>query len=260
MRYIKNKNIKNILLGSIPFVFLIVLWQLIYVFQWVPHWMLPSPLLVLKEFYKLLIDGTLFRLLFISMKNAIPAFILALITSILLGILIGVNKTFRKIISPFLGAIYLVPSLAWIPFIILFFGFTRETIWIVIFISAFMKMIYSTISGVRNVNPNWILAAKNIGLSKFKIILKVILPGALPEIMTGIRLGFGSAWRSLVGAEMLISIFGGLGKFIWTAQWTFSFDKVLIGIFLIAIIGLIMEELVFKKIEKATLVKWGNIS
>jgi ABC-type nitrate/sulfonate/bicarbonate transport system permease component len=120
-------------------------------------------------------------------------------------------------------------------------------------------MIYSIISGVRNINPNWIFAAKNIGLSKIKIIFKVIIPGALPEIMTGIRLGFGSAWRSMVGVEMLVITFGGLGKFIWNAQWAFAFDKVLIGIFAIAIVGLIMEELVFKKIEKLTIEKWSTL-
>lgn len=118
-------------------------------------------------------------------------------------------------------------------------------------------MIYSVISGVRNIKPNWIFAAKNIGLSQSKIIFKVILPGALPEIMTGIRLGFGSAWRSLVGVEMLVVTFGGLGKFIWNAQWAFSFDKVLIGIFVIAIIGLVMEEFVFKRIEKLTIERWS---
>ena len=255
-----NRTVKNILLGAIPFIVLVLFWQVAYIYSWVPYWMLPAPLFVLKGFVKLLFDGTLSNLMFISLKNVIPPFLLALIISLILGVLIGINKIIRKILTPFLGAIYLVPSLAWIPFIILFAGFTRETIWIVIFISSFLKMIYSTISGVRNVNSDWILVAKNIGLSKLKIIYKIILPGALPEIITGIRLGFGSAWRSLVGAEMLISMFGGLGKFIWIAQWTFSFDKVLMGIFLIALVGLIMEELVFKTIEKKTIEKWGNIS
>jgi len=255
-----DRRIRNLLLGSIPFIVILLLWILSYIFNWVPHWMLPSPLEVLSGFVTLTLNGTLLKLISISILNLLPPFFFALFFAIVLGVLIGTNWKLRKILTPFLGAIYLVPSLAWIPFIILFLGFTRQTIWVAVFISSFMKIIYSVISGVRGVNPNWILAAKNLGLSKLKIIQKVILPGALPEIMTGIRLGFGSAWRSLVGVEMLVVTLGGLGKFIWNAQWTFSFDKVLIGIILIALIGLIMEELVFKKIEKRTLEKWGNLN
>lgn len=116
------------------------------------------------------------------------------------------------------------------------------------------------IGGVRNLNPIWILVARNLGLNKWQIIFKVIIPGALPSIITGMRIGFGAIWRSVIGAEMLVIGAGGLGKFIWTAQWTYSFDKVLVGILLISIIGLTIEMVVFKKIEAVTLEKWGVIS
>lgn len=115
------------------------------------------------------------------------------------------------------------------------------------------------VGGVRNVNPIWILVAKNLGLDKIQTIFKVIIPGALPNIITGMRIGFGSIWRSLIGAEMLVSGAGGLGKFIWNAQWSFSFEKVFVGIFTIAIIGLTIETLIFRKLEKITLEKWGAV-
>jgi len=115
------------------------------------------------------------------------------------------------------------------------------------------------ISGVRNVNPIWILAAKNLGLSKFQIIIHVIIPGALPDIMTAVRIGFGSIWRSVVATEMLVSGAGGLGKFIWTAQWSFSFEKIFVGIFLIAVISILFETFIFKRIEAKTLEKWGVV-
>ena len=115
------------------------------------------------------------------------------------------------------------------------------------------------ISGVRNINPIWLLVAKNLGLNKSQIVFKVVIPGALPNIITGMRIGFGAIWRSVIGAEMLVVGAGGLGKFIWTAQWTYSFDKVLVGIIWIAIIGLFIEMVVFKKTEAVTLKKWGMI-
>ncbi len=254
-----GQKIKDIAFALIPFISLLLIWIIISHLGIVPNWLLPSPIKTLSTFFKLLLDGTIFNLLLLSSLNAIPPFILALIVSITLGMLIGINQTTRKILFPFLSFIYPIPSLAWLPFIILFLGFTRQTIWCVIFISSFMKMIYNVISGVRNINKNWILAARNFGLNKTEIAFNVIIPGALPQILTGMRMGFGSAWRSLIGAEMLVSSLGGLGTFIWMSQWFFNFEKVIVGILIIALIGIIIEKFIFKKIEKITLEKWGFI-
>ena len=85
----------------------------------------------------------------------------------------------------------------------------------------------------------------------------MILPGALPQILSGLRIGFGSAWRSLIGAEMLVVTAGGLGKYIWMSQWNFKFDQVFSGIIVIALVGIAAEQLIFKRIEQATLHRWG---
>lgn len=252
-------KIKNKLLGIIPFALVLVLWYVFYYFEITPQWLIPSPYETFLTLIELIKDGTIFELVLISATNAIPAFLLSLIAAVLLGTLIGINETIRKICFPFLSAFYPIPSLAWLPLIILFLGFTKEAIWVVIFISSFRKIIYNVIAGVRNVKGSWILAGKNLGLSRFEIVMKIILPGAFPQIMTGIRMGFGSSWRSLISAEMLIAAAGGIGKFIWMAQWFLSFEKVIIGIAIIALIGLGIEELVFKKLEKKTLGKWGFI-
>lgn len=251
------KTIKNIVLGLIPFFVILGMWQLVYYFQLAPHWLLPSPIDTACTFWGLLIDGTIFKLITLSAANAIPAFILALFLSITFGIFIGVSHSARKIFMPFLSAIYPIPSLVWLPLIVLFLGFTRQTIWCVIFISSFMKIIYCVISGVQGINYNWILAAKNLGISKIGIVFHVVIPGALPSIITGARMGFGSSWRALIGAEMLVASFGGLGKFIWMAQWFFDFDKVFAGIIAIAIIGLVVEKLIFGKLEKLIFIRWG---
>lgn len=115
------------------------------------------------------------------------------------------------------------------------------------------------IGGARNVNQNWLLVAQNLEMSRLNIILKVIIPGSLPQILSGLRIGFGSAWRSLIGAEMLVVTAGGLGKYIWMSQWTFNLEQVFAGIIVIALVGIVTEELVFKKIEKVTLSRWGML-
>lgn len=253
------QTIKNIGLGVIPFLFILLIWFISCYFNFLPKWLIPSPFQTAKAFWELTTDGTLVHLVIMSIANAVPAFIFGLVFSVIMGMLIGMSATARKIFCPFLSAIYPIPSLVWLPLIILFLGFTRETIWCVIFISSFRRIIYNVIEGVRSVNQNWILAAKNLGLNRIEIIFKVILPGALPHIITGIRMGFTSSWRSLIAAEMLVVTVGGLGKFIWMAQWAFDFDKVFTGIIVISIIGLLIEKFIFEKLEKITLIRWGFI-
>src|SRR4030042_3937902 len=257
MKYIRI--IKPIALGSIPFLAILILWCFLYYFNQDTGWLFPSPIKTASSFLQLISDGTLPGLILTSLLNLIPPFILAAICAVGLGTIMGINRNFRYIFNPILSAIYPIPSLVWLPFIILFLGFTREAIWLVIFISSFVRIIYSVISGVQNINIEYILAAKNLGFNKTKIVLDVILPCALPQIITGLRLGFGSAWRSLIGAEMLGVTLGGLGKFIWMSQWYFDFEKVIIGIVAISLISIFIEEIVFKRLEKNTLVKWGFI-
>jgi len=254
-----TRLIKKIALGAIPFLAIIILWYIFYFYNQKIKWFIPSPLETASSFLQLISDGTLPRLILTSLLNLIPPFILATICAVLLGTIMGINRTIYKIFHPILSAIYPIPSLAWLPFIILFLGFTREAIWFVIFISSFVRIIYNVISGVQNINLEYVLAAKNLGFNKLKIVLDVILPCAFPQIITGLRIGFGSAWRSLIGAEMLVVTLGGLGKFIWMSQWYFDFDKVIVGIAAISLISVFIEEAIFKRLEKNTLLKWGFI-
>lgn len=251
--------LRKLLLGAIPFVVILITWQIFHDSNQDLGWLIPSPLTAAKSFVELLLDGTFFRLIVASMQNLIPAFALGITTAIVLGVAMGSNKTIHQIFYPLLGIIYPVPSLAWLPFVVLLLGFTREAVWAVIFISTFTKMIYNVIGGVKNINIEYILVARNFGFSKLKIIWSVILPAALPQIMTGLRIGFGSAWKSLIGAEMLVAALGGLGTFIWTAQWHFRFDHVVAGVLVISLMSVLIESVVFKRLEEATLVKWGSI-
>ncbi len=222
-----------------------------------PSWALPTPLELMIASGKLIKDGVLLEIVLESVFNLVPPYLFAVFASVVLGIVIGTNSTARQVFFPLISTLYPIPSLVWLPFIIILFGFTRQSVWILLFISSFLRMIYNMIIGVRNVNPIWILVAENLGLGSTQIVFQVIIPGALPNIIVGMRIGFGAIWRSVVAVEMLVSGAGGLGKFIWTAQWTFSFEKVFVGILLIAVIGLTIETLVFKRIEAITLEKWG---
>lgn len=251
-----RKKINTFLLGCVPFLVILLLWQLFYQYAIVPHWLIPSPWETFQEFLEMLFDGTIIHVLLRSGYNAIPAFLLASVVSVLLGVVIGVSGFADALSRPFLSALYTVPSLAWLPLIILLLGFSRESLWCVIFVSAFTKMIYNVIDGVRGVRVEWILIGQNFGLSYMAQMLQIILPAAFPSILTGLRLGFAASWRSLVGAEMLVMTLGGIGRFIWLAQWSFEYGKVIVGVIVVSLVGILMERL-FLLVESRTLVRWG---
>ncbi len=252
-----NQKIKSIFLGSLPFLAILFFWQLFYHYQIIPRWFIPSPAQVTDQFFLLLSNGTLWELIAKSALNAMPGFVLAFFLALLLGLLSGLNQTIDKIFRPILTALYIMPSLIWLPLIVCFLGFTQKSIWGLVFLASFTKMIYTLNDGVRSIKTEWILAARNLGLSSLGIIWHVIIPAAFPSIITGLRLGFGAAWRSLIAAEMLVASIGGLGKFIWLAQWNFDYSKVIVGIISIAAIGIFIEYVVFRFLENRTLAKWG---
>jgi len=228
---------KELLFGTLPFLFIFVLWYLAATFNLMPKWFLPSPTQVVTSFKNLLSDGTVLKIVIESTLNLIPPYLFAVVAAVIFGILIGVNTTFRRIFFPFISILYPIPSIAWLPFIIILYGFTRQSVWVLLFTSSFLKMIYNMIAGVRNLNPIWVLIGRNLGLNKTQLVFKVIIPGALPNIITGMRIGFGAVWRSVVAAEMLVGGAGGLGNFMINAQFSFDFDKIFVSIFIIAMIG-----------------------
>jgi len=250
---------KTIGWGLLPFIVLLVVWFCVTEFGWVSKWLTATPYDTGRAFIRLIANGQLLKLIGISALNVIPAYLAAFTLALAAGIGIGLSGRAQKIAGPILAAFYAMPSLTWLPFIVLTLGFTRNAIWCVVAISVFLRVIHNVIGGVRNVNAYWIMSAQNLGLSRFQIIRSVVIPGALPQIIVGLRQGFHSAWRSLIAAEMLISTFGGLGKYIWSAQWTMDYAKVMSGIITIAIIGVTVEQLVFRRLERATLVKWGMV-
>jgi len=260
MRFMVPLKIKEPLLGTIPFLLLLAFWYSGVYLNLMPKWFLPSPLQVVTSFGNLIKDETVSKILIDSTLNLIPPYLLAVVVSIVLGIIIGTSSIARQMFFPFISTLYPIPSLAWLPFIIILCGFTRQSVWVLLFVSSFLKMIYNMIIGVRNLNPVWVLVGRNLGLNKIQLIFRVIIPGALPNIITGMRIGFGSVWRSVIAAEMLVGGAGGLGKFMLNAQFAFDFDKIFVGIILIATIGLLVETAVFKRVETVTLERWGVVA
>jgi NitT/TauT family transport system permease protein len=152
-----------------------------------------------------------------------------------------------------------IPSLAWVPLFILWFGLGNITTVLVVFYAATFPMLLNAWTGVRSVNPLWLRAAGSMGANGRSLFWKVMVPGASPFIITGVRQAFLRAWIAVVGAEMLAASDWGLGWVIFDAKEFLNTDVMLGALVIIGVIGFAFERLVFGSLERATVMRWGMV-
>jgi NitT/TauT family transport system permease protein len=160
---------------------------------------------------------------------------------------------------PLVSALMPIPSFALVPLFMLWFGIGNLTTIIIVFYAATFPMMFNTWSGVRSVNPLWLRAAGVMGADEQRLFWKVIIPGASPFIITGVRQAFIRAWIAVVGAEMIAASSWGLGWVIFDAKEFLNADIMLSSLVVIGMIGFLFERLVFGSIERATILKWGMV-
>ena len=158
---------------------------------------------------------------------------------------------------PLVSALMPIPSFALVPLFMLWFGIGNLTTIMIVFYAATFPMLFNTWSGVRSVNPIWLRAAGAMGADEHKMFWKVIIPGASPFIITGMRQAFLRAWIAVVGAEMIAASDWGLGWVIFDAKEFLNTDVMLASLVVIGAIGFLFERLVFGSIERATVLRWG---
>lgn len=209
--------------------------------------MLVSPLDVLRGIAELETCGlppgyVLHMHVFYSLKLVGTGFLAAVITGVPLGILIGGNHFIRMVFSPLLEFFRPVPPLAWIPISMLWFGIGFPSSVFIIFLGSFFPVLVNTVSGVTHVPDSLIGAARILGARRHDIWFRVLLPAAIPGILTGIRLGMSIAWMTLVAAEFTGVLDGyGLGYMIMTARDLQRLDLIIAGMAVIGIIGIFLE-------------------
>jgi NitT/TauT family transport system permease protein len=176
------------------------------------------------------------------------------------GVLMARSWVAERIFLPVLSVLLPIPSLAWVPLFILWFGIGNlATILVVIYASAF-PLVYAVWTGVRAVNPLWLRAATVMGADESTLFRKVIWPGALPYVITGLRLSFGRAWIGVIGGELLASPKLGLGEIIFNAA-EFLDAGVMLGTLVgIGVIGIVFERFVFQTLERVTVRRWGMVT
>lgn len=182
---------------------------------------------------------------------------LALIFGTLIGLAIGLTRWGRFIFRPIISAIMPIPTLAWTPILLLVFGIDDKTTITVVFIATTFEIIYSVVTGLEMMTRKVYWVASSMGASRLQMLRFVIIPGVLPYLVTGLKLGVGFAWRALIAAEMLAASSHGLGFKIFDAQEYMDMPSIYGGIIVISLMGLLIERVAIGALEAHTINKWG---
>ena len=247
---------KDTLLSSGFILGVLLLWQVVYWAKLMPSWAFPSPGLTFQAFAELLLDGSLAKNVGASLGRQVTGVVLAAIAGVPLGIYLGMSPGFKGATLPFFRMMYPIPGLAWVPLAILWFGVGFTSTVFVIFISGIWPVMFNTMAGVQTLSGQYTEVAKVYMAPRRLYIRRILVPGSLPFIITGLRLTYGVGWRVIIGAEMISSIVG-IGFMIDDARWQLRPDIMIAGMITIAIIGLVTENWLFDFIERRTLDKWG---
>jgi NitT/TauT family transport system permease protein/taurine transport system permease protein len=251
-------TIHSLLSFLLPFGLIFIIWALVAWAKIYPDYLFPSPFHVISRSVEMTMSGEVFRHIGASMFRLGLGFIVGFFTALPLGILIGVNKASSDFFTPPITFFQAIPGLAWVPLAILWLGIGHKAVTFIIFNSVFFPIIFNTILGIRSIPENTINAALCMGASHWVLVKEVYIPGALPSIVTGIRLGVGYGWRALIGGEMIATA-SGLGFMIFDARQFLGTDVVILGMVLIGLLWIIIDSLLLKPLEKRTIFRWGTV-
>ncbi|MFC0576207.1 ABC transporter permease subunit [Paraburkholderia solisilvae] len=219
-------------------------WWLASHLQWVPPVLLPPPETVISKLGQLATEGfddaTLGQHLFASLSRIALAFALALVTAIPAGLIIATNRIAHGVLDPIIEFYRPIPPLAYLPLMVIWFGIGESSKVLLIYLTIFAPLTIATAAGARRVARSRLLAAASLGATRYKLLRYVVLPSALPDILTGLRIALGVGWSTLVAAE-LIAATRGLGFMVYSASRFLVTDVVIAGILVIGAIALILE-------------------
>jgi len=243
---------------AIPLLVLLLIWEFSVQFFQVNARVFPSIESVYKAGLEAVNDGSIFQHVAASLGRVAFGTLLAVLISIPLGVAMGLNPIVSDFLSPLFRFFSVLAGIAWIPIATLWFGYGFGAITFVIFNAVFFVVTYNTLLGVASIPMPLRNAAASLGANGWTLLTQVILPGALPNIVTGIRTGLGFAWRGLIAAEMIATNVG-LGYMLFLARDFYKTEVIVLGMIIIGLIWLAIDRLILAPVERATIERWGMV-
>ena len=238
------------------YIVLISIWQLVSMTNIWPNNLFPSPYEVAEDLVYTASDGSLF----FGIGTSILRLIVGLAIAIAGGMLLGIFMARVEIVNQTIGSLVLglqsIPSVAWVPLAILWFGLTDGGIIFVTAIGSMFAVTIATYTGVKNINPHYIEAARNMGAKGTQLAIYVLIPAAFPYLISGFKQGWAFAWRGVIGAELLFS-FLGLGFLLNVGRQLNDISQVFAIMLIIMMVGIAIDGVIFKRLENKVMSRWG---
>jgi len=251
---------KRALVALVFFAAFVALWEwLVRSGVW-SHLLVATPSEVGRYLVSSIADGTLLNAGWVTIRRLLLGYLAGFILGLPLGLLIARFKFFEDTFGLLALGLQALPSICWAPLALIWFGQTETAMFFIVIMGSIWSIILATDAGVRNVPPIYIRAARTMGSRGLHTWLKVILPAALPFIVSGMKQGWAFAWRSLMAAEIYITIMTGfgLGHLLHYGRELHEMDAVLGIMIVIIVIGLLTDKLLFSPIERTIHQRWGT--
>ena len=251
--------VRNFLSLIVPLLVIMVLWEVAVRLSHMPSALLPPLSSVFVAVWQMARDGTLWADVSSTIGRLIESAVVGIIVGTVIGVFMGYFKTWeRALVSP-LNFLLAIPGTALFPLSMIWFGLTELAITSILMYEVALTVILNTWTGVKTVDSSLIRAGRAFGASGFSLFWRVLIPAALPSIISGYRLAFSRCWRILVVAEMLVSVSAGLGYRIYWAREYFNSEVVYGSLLVVGIVGLLLERVLLRTLEVMTVERWGTM-
>jgi NitT/TauT family transport system permease protein len=251
---------KRLLFALLLFLTALLLWQLLVnIGVWSPV-LLPSPESVLRYLYTSITDGTLLEATVVTMRRLLLGYCIGLILGLPLGLLTARFNICEDTIGVIALGLQTLPSVCWVPLALLWFGQTENAMLFVVIMGSVWSMVIATDNGVRHVPPIYLRAARTMGSKRLHTWFAVVLPASLPFLVTGMKQSWAFAWRSLMAAEIYVTILTGfgLGQLLHFGRELNSMEQVIGVMTVIVLIGLLADKILFSPWERFLHHRWGT--
>jgi NitT/TauT family transport system permease protein len=251
---------KRSLFASLFFLLALLFWQLLVsIGVWSPV-LLPSPESVWRYLYTSVTDGTLVDATFVTMRRLLLGYCIGLLLGLPLGLLTARFKICEDTIGIVALGLQTLPSVCWVPLALLWFGQTENAMLFVVIMGSVWSMVIATDNGVRHVPPIYLRAARTMGSKQLHTWFAVVLPASLPFLVTGMKQSWAFAWRSLMAAEIYVTILTGfgLGQLLHFGRELNSMEQVIGVMAVIVLIGLLADKILFSPWERFLHHRWGT--
>jgi len=241
--------------GILPVVIFLALWEIVARLNLIPgHFFFPPFSTVVMEFYYLTANGVLGENFLSSLTRVLIGFFTGSIAGLVIGTVMGWREVINKALNPIISLLYPIPALGWLPLLMLWLGIGEALPITIIFICSFFPVLYNTVTGIKNVDEGYIQVARTLGASDMRILTTVVMPLALPNIFTGLRLEAGMAWRVIIAAEM-VAIPTGIGALLMKAESLMRIDIIIVCLIVLAVMCLTFEKF-FAYLETRLTSQW----